>query len=199
LTEIKVQAWCKKANAKSAWTVWDIGTGRSPCRITLMPFTFINNSIVILQGLIWLFIFKSVPFFCCHAEAFLRIASWSSYPSSWSPSVLLKLRLDHTLVYPWPDSEDTCSHISLGKHCQIMFLRTFGSRRPPTVKIHTNTHPDSTSPWERLWSLFTFYLGDIAVVHSLRNDFGAKLCIPLGTTLELLHLLLRWYLSPAFP
>jgi hypothetical protein len=25
-----------------------------------MPFTFINNSIVILRGLIWLFIFKSV-------------------------------------------------------------------------------------------------------------------------------------------
>ena len=25
-----------------------IGTGRSPCKITLMPFTFINNSIVIL-------------------------------------------------------------------------------------------------------------------------------------------------------
>jgi hypothetical protein len=26
-----------------------------------------------------------------------------------------------------------------------------------------------------------------------------KLCIPLGTTLELLHLLLRWHLSSAFP
>jgi hypothetical protein len=37
-----------------------IGTGRSPCKITLMPFTFINNSIVTLRGLIWLFIFKSV-------------------------------------------------------------------------------------------------------------------------------------------
>ena len=52
-----------------------IGTGRSPCKITLMPFTFINNSIVILRGLIWLFIFKPVPLSCCHAEAFLRIAS----------------------------------------------------------------------------------------------------------------------------
>ena len=52
-----------------------IGTGRSPCKITLVPFTFINNSTVILQGLIWLFIFKSVPLFCCHAEAYLRIAS----------------------------------------------------------------------------------------------------------------------------
>jgi hypothetical protein len=52
-----------------------IGTGRSPCKITLMPFAFINNSIIILRGLIWLFIFKLVPLFCCHAEAFLHIAS----------------------------------------------------------------------------------------------------------------------------
>jgi hypothetical protein len=52
-----------------------IGMGRNPCKITLMPFVFINNSIVILRGLIWLFIFKSVPLFCCHAEAFLLIAS----------------------------------------------------------------------------------------------------------------------------
>jgi hypothetical protein len=52
-----------------------IGKGRNPCRITFMPFTFINNSIVILRGLICLFIFKSVPLFCCYAEAFLRTAS----------------------------------------------------------------------------------------------------------------------------
>jgi hypothetical protein len=46
-------------------------------------------------------------------------------------------------------------------------------------------------------SLFTFYLGGIQALHSLGNDFGAsspftyvafKLCIPVGTTLELLHL-----------
>jgi hypothetical protein len=52
-----------------------IGTGRSQCKITLMPFAFINNSIVILRCLIRLFIFKSVPLFCCHVEAFLHIAS----------------------------------------------------------------------------------------------------------------------------
>jgi hypothetical protein len=52
-----------------------IGKGRSPCRITYMPFTFINNSIVILRGLIFLFIFKSVALFYCYAEAFLRTAS----------------------------------------------------------------------------------------------------------------------------
>jgi hypothetical protein len=39
-----------------------IGTGRSPCKITLMPFTFANDSIVIHQGLNSLFLFKSVPF-----------------------------------------------------------------------------------------------------------------------------------------
>jgi hypothetical protein len=55
-------------------------------------------------------------------------------------------------------------------------------------KTHTNTHPDSASPYERLWSLFTFYLGGISALHSLRNDFAAKLYIPLETTLELLNL-----------
>ena len=52
-----------------------IGTGRSPCKITLMPFTLINNSIVILQGLVWLFIFKSVSPSRRDAEALLYIAS----------------------------------------------------------------------------------------------------------------------------
>jgi hypothetical protein len=39
-----------------------IGTGRSPCKITPMPFTFANDPIVIHQGLNSLFLFKSVPF-----------------------------------------------------------------------------------------------------------------------------------------
>jgi hypothetical protein len=39
-----------------------IGTGRSPYKITFMPFTFDNNSIVIHRGLNGLFIFKSVSF-----------------------------------------------------------------------------------------------------------------------------------------
>jgi hypothetical protein len=55
-------------------------------------------------------------------------------------------------------------------------------------QTHTKPHPDSASPEERLWSLFTFYLGGILALHPLRNDFGDKLCIPLGTTFELLHL-----------
>jgi hypothetical protein len=39
-----------------------IGTGRNPCKITSMPFTFANNSIVIHRGLNSLFPFKSVSF-----------------------------------------------------------------------------------------------------------------------------------------
>jgi hypothetical protein len=39
-----------------------IGTGRSPCKITPMPFTFANGSIVTHRGLNSLFIFKSVSF-----------------------------------------------------------------------------------------------------------------------------------------
>ena len=39
-----------------------IGTGRSPYKITFMPFTFDNNSIVIHWGLNGFFIFKSVSF-----------------------------------------------------------------------------------------------------------------------------------------
>jgi hypothetical protein len=39
-----------------------IGTGHSPCKITPMPFTFANDSIVIHRGLNSLFPFKSVSF-----------------------------------------------------------------------------------------------------------------------------------------
>jgi hypothetical protein len=39
-----------------------IGTRRSPCKITPMPVTSTNNSIVIHRGLNGLFIFKSVSF-----------------------------------------------------------------------------------------------------------------------------------------
>jgi hypothetical protein len=50
-------------------------------------------------------------------------------------AVPIKLRLNHVLVYSQPVFEGTCSHISLGKHSQITFLRTFGSRRPPTAVV----------------------------------------------------------------
>ena len=68
-----------------------IGTGRSPCKITLMPFTFINNSMIILRGLIWFFIFKSVSFSAAIPKLFytqlrlsanLRVPCASSYCGS---------------------------------------------------------------------------------------------------------------------
>jgi hypothetical protein len=61
-----------------------IGTGHSLCKITFMPFTFDNNSIVIYRGLNSLFIFKSVSFCCCHAEAFLLTPSALYQPSYYS-------------------------------------------------------------------------------------------------------------------
>jgi hypothetical protein len=39
-----------------------IGMGRIPCKITSLPFTFTNDSIVIHRGLNSLFPFKSVSF-----------------------------------------------------------------------------------------------------------------------------------------
>jgi hypothetical protein len=39
-----------------------IGTGRNPCKITLMSFTFANDSIVTHRGLNSLFVFKLVSF-----------------------------------------------------------------------------------------------------------------------------------------
>jgi hypothetical protein len=58
-----------------------IGTGRSPCKIRPMPFTFANDSIVIHRGLNSLFPFKSVPLFYYPAEASLHIASALRQPS----------------------------------------------------------------------------------------------------------------------
>jgi hypothetical protein len=82
-----------------------IGTGHSPCKITLMPFTFANNSKVVLRGLNSLFIFKSVSLFCYHAEALLRTASASRCPSySFSCFFTLWFQLK---------SEGTCSCIIL--------------------------------------------------------------------------------------
>ncbi len=64
-----------------------IGTGHSLCKITFMPFTFDNSSIVIYRGLNSLFIFKSVSFSattpklsCWHLRRCVKtfVLSWSS-------------------------------------------------------------------------------------------------------------------------
>jgi hypothetical protein len=65
---MKVQGWRKKrmSNQREQYggTVHlFIGTGHNPYKITFMPFTFDNNSIIIYRGLNSLFIFKSVSLF----------------------------------------------------------------------------------------------------------------------------------------
>jgi hypothetical protein len=54
---------------------------RNPCKITPMPFTSANNSIIIHRGLNSLFIFKSVSLSAYHAEALLHTASAPRHPS----------------------------------------------------------------------------------------------------------------------
>ena len=98
-----------------------IGTGRSPCKITSRPFAFDNNSIVIYRGLDSLFLFSAnMPKLPC---AQLRLCSIFRSPcvSSYSDFDMSEGSM----------CEGTCSCITLQKHCQITFLRTFGSRRPP--------------------------------------------------------------------
>jgi hypothetical protein len=61
-----VRAWRKKRmpsqRVQYGGTVYlFIGAGHNPYKITFMPFTLVNNSIVICRGLNSLFIFKSVP------------------------------------------------------------------------------------------------------------------------------------------
>jgi hypothetical protein len=85
-----------------------IGTGCSPCKITIMPFTFANDSIVIHQGLNSLFPFKSVPLSaimlklpCAQLRlcANLRILCTSSYcGSDSSPKVPIHVLYSRNIV-----------------------------------------------------------------------------------------------------
>ena len=81
-----------------------IGTGRSPCKITPMPFTFANNSIVTCRGLNSLFIFKLVSFpaimpklLCAQLRlcANLRILCTSSHCGS-DPSLKVPVHVLHS-------------------------------------------------------------------------------------------------------
>jgi hypothetical protein len=118
-----------------------IDTGRSPCKITIMPFIFINNSITILRGPIWLFIFKSVPLFCCHAEASLHIASWSSYPlpSLLSPQSNFVLTM---LLYARNLSPKIPVHMfhsgNTVKSCFWGPSEAEGPQQHPTPMVHTS-------------------------------------------------------------
>jgi hypothetical protein len=100
-----------------------IGMGRNPCKITPMPFTSANNSIIIHQGLNSLFIFKSVSLSVIMPKLFytqLRLRAILC-----TPSVLLHVVvLTHVRRYLFTH----CTPETLLNHV----LRTFGSRRPPT-------------------------------------------------------------------
>ena len=94
-----------------------IDTGRSPRKITLMPFTFINNSMIILRGLIWFFIFKSVSFSAVLPKLFytqlrlcanLRVPCASSYcGSDLSPKIPVNVLYSRNIVKScfWGPSE----------------------------------------------------------------------------------------------
>jgi hypothetical protein len=71
-----------------------IGTGRSPCKITSRPFTFVNNSIVIHRGLDGPFPFKSVSFFLPTCRSSLAY-SFGSVPSFVSLVLLRIVILTH--------------------------------------------------------------------------------------------------------
>src|SRR5688572_18049623 len=103
-----------------------IDAGRSPRKITSMSITFVNGlwkSVEAPEVFSSLSRFPLLPSrrsFPAHSFGYTR-------PSSGSGFVLAVLHIHNS------GSENTCSHNPLGKHCQIMFLRTFGGRRPPTV------------------------------------------------------------------
>jgi hypothetical protein len=95
--------------------------------------------------------------------------------------VPVKLRLNHAFVYSQPGFEGTCSHISLGKHSQITFLRTFGSRRPPTEAISAfcqafglDDVPSGSSPQSRLRALGGHVCSRLrgALHHGVRRAFA---------------------------
>jgi hypothetical protein len=103
-----------------------IDAGRSPRKITSMSITFVNGlwkSIEAPEVFSSLSRFPLVP----SRRSFPAYSFGCPRPSSDSAFVLVVLHIHNS------ESENTCSYNSLGKHCQIMFLRTFGGRRPPTV------------------------------------------------------------------
>jgi hypothetical protein len=153
-----VQAWRKKRMPSQREQYGStvhlfIGTGHSPCKITLMPFTLDNNSIVICQGLNSLFIFKSVS------------------PAAFTPKLsCLHLRrfinLRIILVYcdAWLESEDTCSHIILQKHYETCFWGPSDAEGPQQFALYLKVDEVlfdvcivSEGRWSIIWGLFCIW------------------------------------------
>src|SRR5688572_15276664 len=101
-----------------------IDAGRSPRKITSMSITFVNGlwkSVEAPEVFSSLSRFPLLP----SSRSFPAHSFGCPRPSSGSAFVLVVIHIHSS------ESENTCSYNSLGKHCQIMFLRTFGGRRPP--------------------------------------------------------------------
>jgi hypothetical protein len=140
----KVRAWCQKQMPSQREQYGStvhlfIDAGRSPRKITSMSITFVNGlwkSVEAPEVFSSLSRFPLLPSrrsFPAHSFGYTR-------PSSGSGFVLAVLHIHNS------GSENTCSHNPLGKHCQIMFLRTFGGRRPPTAP---SGRYDEISPIEK--------------------------------------------------
>jgi hypothetical protein len=116
-----------------------IGTGSSPCEITIRPFAFDNNSIVIYLGLDSIFLFKSVSSFLppCRsslAHSFGSVPSFVLFPCFFIPWGLVRRSLsthytpetllNHVFEDLWkpkaPNRSQTCE--SRQGSCANLFL-----------------------------------------------------------------------------
>jgi hypothetical protein len=154
-----------------------IGTSRSPCKITSKPFAFDNNSKVIYRGLNSLFLFSAIMLKLTCAQLRLCSILHSLCVSSYNNFDLFEGSM----------SEGTCSCIILQRYCQITFLRTFGSRRPPTYTILKA--PVSTVVTRHLFTNNPSQLFQINLLHTYRwsNGSPARARRPRATTLSQAH------------
>jgi hypothetical protein len=111
-----------------------IGTGCSLDKITSMSLTFTINHKANYQGLSSLFSFRSVS-----SSTFVIVSSRSSTASTSAHSAFeLYLHITHTFTrkrtfIPKPKPPVTV-YVTLNIWL-VMFLRTFGKGRPPTVRL----------------------------------------------------------------
>jgi hypothetical protein len=96
-----------------------IGTRRNLCRITFIPLTFTIDLGIIYRGLDSLFPFKSVSFSIAKSKLFHRF-------------ILLPNRALHIMYTIIPCPKVPVHILYLG-NMLVVFLRTFGRGRPPTV------------------------------------------------------------------
>jgi hypothetical protein len=116
-----------------------MGTGRSLCRITFMPLTFTIDLGINYRGLDNLFPFKSVSFSTAKSKLFSWVASALIHPSPEPRSsyhvqlhpwfILLPNRALH-IMYNFIPCLKVPIHILYLGNMLVVFLRTFGRRRP---------------------------------------------------------------------